>query len=170
MIRPERESDLAAVRRVNLAAFPTALEADLVDALRGSIAPLISLVAEVGGEVAGHILFTPVTVEQDRGGADVWRALALGPMAVLPAHQGRGIGSALVQAGLDECRRRGERAVFVLGHPEFYPRFGFVPAAPLGFQCQWDVPPEAFMVAELAPGAIAGRRGKVVYHPAFGAA
>lgn len=158
-IRPENRQDTAAVRAVNTAAFPTAAEADLVDRLRGLVNPFISLVAGEAS-VVGHILFTPVRV-----GAHA--ALALGPMAVLPGRQRQGIGSALVRAGLAACLAAGHGLVFVLGHPEYYPRFGFTPAAPFGIDCEFPVPPEVFMLAELRPGAAAGVHGTVVYHEAF---
>lgn len=158
-IRPETRQDVAAVRAVNTAAFPTAAEADLVDRLRGLVDPFISLVAEDSG-VVGHILFTPV-------GVGPRAALALGPMAVLPGRQRQGIGSALVRAGLAACLAAGHDLVFVLGHPEYYPRFGFVPTKPFSIGCEFPVPPEVFMLAELRPGAAAGVHGKVRYHEAF---
>jgi putative acetyltransferase len=165
-VRPETADDATAVYAVNAAAFGRADEAALVARLRAQGAAAVSLVAQVDDAVVGHILFSPVTVTGD--GAP-WAALALGPMAVLPARQGHGIGSQLVRAGLDACRRRGEDVVFVLGHPGYYPRFGFAPARPFGIDCQYDVPAEVFMLVELAPGAVAGRRGTVQYHPAFDA-
>jgi putative acetyltransferase len=93
--------------------------------------------------------------------------MALGPMAVVPSRQRRGIGTALVRAGLEACADRDEPVVFVLGHPGFYTRFGFRPAPPLGLRCPWPVPDEVFMVAELRPGAIGDRQGTVRYHRAF---
>ena len=164
LVRAETTEDQAAVRRVNELAFEGAAEADLVDALRGSGAAHVSLVAEEGGRVVGHILFSPVVVES--AGAD-WEAVGLGPMAVVPEQQGRGVGSALVREGLRECRRRGREVVFVLGHAEYYPRFGFRTAGPLGVTCEFPAPEEFFMVAELTPGALAGRAGLVRYRPEF---
>ena len=163
-IRPETQADYDAVRNINEAAFETPTEAKLVDALRVSVAPYISLVAERDDDVLGHILFTPVTVDS---GDTPWSALGLAPMAVAPGNQRHGIGSALVRAGLAECRRIDQPVVFVLGHPEYYPRFGFVPAPPLGLICEYPVPDEVFMVAELEPGAISSRTGLVRYAPAF---
>jgi len=165
-VRAETPEDHAAVRRVNELAFARAGEADLVDALRAGAAPRVSLVAEEGGRVVGHILFSPVTVES---GAGDWGAMALAPMAVLPERQGRGVGSALVREGLKECLRLGHEVVFVLGHADYYPRFGFRPAARAGLGCEYPVPEENFMVAELSPGALAGRTGLVRYAPEFGA-
>jgi putative acetyltransferase len=163
-IRAEAEGDEAAVRRVNELAFERAGEADLVDALRRGGAQLVSLVAEEGGRVVGHILFSPVTVESDAGD---WGALGLGPMAVLPERQGRGVGSALVREGLKECARLGREVVFVLGHADYYPRFGFRAAARDGIGCEFPAPDENFMVAELRPGALGGRTGLVRYAPEF---
>ena len=93
--------------------------------------------------------------------------MGLAPMAVAPARQRGGIGSALVRAGLERCREMGAAAVVVLGHPDFYPRFGFLPAARLGLSCEYDVPAEAFMAMELEPNGLRGAAGIVSYHPAF---
>lgn len=165
-VRAERPADLDAVRRVNDAAFGRDAEGRLVDALRASASPVVSLVACEGDEVVGHILFTPVTITDP----DVpWTAMGLGPMAVRPDRQRGGVGSALVRAGLEACRALGHDVVVVLGHPEYYPRFGFTPAPPRGLTCKWPVPDDVFMVAELAPGALRGRAGRVEYHPAFDA-
>ncbi len=163
IIRPERPEDIAAVRAVNQAAFPAPAEAALVDRLRG-LPGVISLVADDGSEVIGHILFSPVTVEHASGD---WTAIALGPMAVRPDRQRSGVGGALVEAGLTACRQGFWTVCFVLGHPEFYPRFGFAPAAPLGLRCTWTVPDPVFMVAEVTPGTLTARSGLVRYHPAF---
>lgn len=119
--------------------------------------------AEHDGRVAGHVLFSPVTV---RDGARTWDALGLGPLAVLPALQRDGIGSALVRAGLGECRALGHSVVLVLGHAGYYPRFGFRPAAAEGLRWEHGHA-ESFFVAELAPGALAGRRGVVRYRAEF---
>jgi len=89
-------------------------------------------------------------------------------MAVLPAHQRKGIGSRLVQAGLEECRRAGHEIVVLVGHPEYYPRFGFLPAKRFGIRYEEEVPEEAFMLIELREGALAGRSGIVRYQPEFG--
>jgi putative acetyltransferase len=164
VVRAERREDRGAVRRVNELAFDAAGEANLVDALREREPAHLSLVAEEGGRVVGHIFFSPVTVES---GAGAWGALGLGPMAVLPERQGRGVGSALVREGLKECLRRGHELVFVLGHAAYYPRFGFRPAGPLGLTCEFPSPEENFMVAELRAGALAGRKGLVRYRPEF---
>ncbi|HEX7177399.1 MAG TPA: N-acetyltransferase [Pyrinomonadaceae bacterium] len=167
VVRAERAEDAEGVRRVNELAFEGAAEADLVDALRVNAHPYVSLVAvEEGGEVAGHIFYSPVTVEPEAGELLL---MGLGPMAVLPRVQKSGVGSRLVKEGLDECRRLGCAAVVVLGHPTYYPRFGFAPASRLGLRCSYEVPDEVFMAMELEPGALDGRRGLVKYHPAFDA-
>jgi putative acetyltransferase len=163
-VRKEEEADHAAVRLVNELAFGQPGEADLVDALRHAAAPQISLVAVNGGQVVGHIFFSPVAVEADGGG---FTAMGLAPMAVLPEFQRQGVGSQLVREGLKECSRIGQHVVFVLGHAAYYPRFGFAAAGPQGFRSEYDVPDEVFMVAELRPGALAGRRGLVKYRPEF---
>jgi putative acetyltransferase len=164
LIRPEAPGDAAAIRAVDELAFGQPDEADLIDALRANGTSLLSLVAEREGEIVGHILFSPVTLQADEA---VFAALALGPLAVRPEHQGRGIGSRLVEAGLQACLEAGSDLVFVLGHPAYYPRFGFVPTRPLGIRCEYDVPDDAFMLAELREGALAGRTGIVKYRPEF---
>ncbi|HEX8650143.1 MAG TPA: N-acetyltransferase [Pyrinomonadaceae bacterium] len=164
-IRAEKPEDHLAVRQVNEQAFGRPDEAALVDALRKSADPHISLVAEVGGRIIGHIFFSPVVIESE---ASVSTALGLAPMAVLPELQKQGIGSRLVRRGLDECRKIGHDVVVVLGHPEYYPRFGFVPSTRMGLRCEYPVAEEVFMVVELRAGALAGRTGVVKYHPEFG--
>jgi putative acetyltransferase len=163
-IRPERESDHRAVRELNRLAFGGEDEARIIDALRGAADPLISCVAVRDEKVVGHILFTPVELTPVR------KALGLGPMAVLPELQNQGIGSALVRAGLDAARVLGCEAVVVLGHPAYYPRFGFVPAVSRGLACEFPAPDEAFMVLELVAGSLAGCSGVVKYRPEFGEA
>lgn len=162
-IREELISDRMSVRSIHESAFETSAEANLVDSLRERAAPVISLVAEEQGEIAGHILFSPATLEEH---PDLkWMGLA--PMAVRAEFQRTGIGSALVRAGLEQCRASEVAAVVVLGHPEFYPRFGFVPASRYGIRCEYDVPDEAFMVVALQPAALLERNGLVKYHAAF---
>jgi putative acetyltransferase len=163
LIRAETDADIPAIHAVNAAAFPTPAEADLVDALRRQARPLVSLVAEQDGAVVGQILFSPVSLPSR---PDL-KLLGLAPMAVVPEHQRGGIGSALVRAGLAECRQLGASAVVVLGHPEYYPRFGFQPSVRFGLRSEYDVPEEVFMVLELVPGSLSGASGTVQYHPAF---
>jgi putative acetyltransferase len=165
-IRTGMEKDRAAIRAVNEAAFPTAAEANLVEVLHEQATRSISLVAEADGMVIGHIMFSPVVLV---GQPDL-RIMGLAPMAVVPERQHEGVGSALVRAGLAECARLGYGAVVVLGHPGYYPRFGFAPAAGFGIGCEYDVPQEAFMLVELEQGYLDGASGIIQYHAAFGRA
>ncbi len=165
VVRTENLEDRKSVRRVNELAFGRRNEADLVDALRANARPYVSSVAVIDEQVVGHILFSPVSVESE---GSAFTAMGLAPMAVLPECQNQGIGSRLVREGLKECERLGEDIVVVLGHPNYYPRFGFMPASLKGLRSEYDVPDEVFMVAELVPGALKGRRGLVKYHPEFG--
>jgi len=163
LIRIEEKKDQTAVRAVNLSAFETSAEANLVDALREQAHPCISLVAEDNGEIIGHVMFSPVSL----AGHPNLRALGLGPLAVIPEHQRKGVGAALVQAGLERCKGQGFDAVVVLGHPLYYPAFGFLPSTNFGIGCEYDVPEEVFMAMELQPGALDGITGTIKYHPAF---
>ncbi len=170
IVRPETAADHEAVAAVVTAAFGQPAEARLVELIRASEdhLPELSLVAEVDGEVVGHILFSPVSVE-DRSSGSSTAALALAPMAVAPEHQGRGVGSALVAAGLERAATRPEAAVIVLGHPGYYPRFGFERARAYGIEPPWpDVPDDAFLVLPL-PAYTERCRGVVVYPPPFDA-
>lgn len=164
LIRPETSDDIPAIRTVNEAAFGRPAEADLVDRLRATGYLLVSLVAVEDDTVVGHIAFSPVRLA-DAGAQPL--GVGLGPMAVLPAYQNRGIGSALVRAGLDACRGQGAAYAVVLGHPDYYPRFGFVPASRFALRCQWPVPDDVFMAQELRSHALAGRQGLAQYDPAF---
>ena len=168
LIRAETAEDRALVRRVNELAFGRPNEANLVDALREKARPYISLVAIVDDEVVGHIFFSQVSIESIESGDHSFGAMGLAPMSVLPAYQRRGIGSQLVREGLKESHRLGYDIVVVLGHPNYYPRFGFVPASLKGLRSEYDVPDEVFMVSELTEGALNGHRGLVKYHSEFG--
>lgn len=162
-VRPERFNDIEAIHSVNLEAFGRRLEAGIVDRLREEVRSLVSLVADDKGEIVGHILFSPATLS----GHDDLFVMALGPMAVKPARQGRGIGSELVLQGLDACERLGCHAVFVLGEPKFYRRFRFQPASRFGIESEYEDAGDAFMAQALVEGALADRSGTVKYHPAF---
>lgn len=164
-VRPESAADHRGVDQVNRQAFGHADEADLVEQLRRDADPHVSLVAEEEGTVVGHIFFSPVEIDSP---ARPISAMGLAPMAVLPKRQRQGIGVTLVREGLAACRRRGVDAVVVLGHAQYYPRFGFRPAAEFGLRCEYDVPEEAFMAIELTEGALQNVDGQVTYHPAFG--
>lgn len=163
-VRRETPEDIEAIHYVNEQAFGGKQEADIVDALRNRGAVTLSLVAVRGNKIVGHILFSPVTIESESSN---FTAVALAPMAVLPEFQGKGIGSRLVNDGLEECRTLGHEIVVVLGHPDYYPRFGFVPARPRGIECEFEAPEEAWMIMELREGALAGRRGTVKFQPEF---
>ena len=165
-VQLEQPGDASGIHETNELAFGEPLEARLVDALRDSLRgtqDYLSLVATIDKQVVGHILFTPITIEPARN----CPIAGLGPMAVRPEHQRSGIGGQLIRAGLKECRRSGYSAVVVLGHPEYYPRFGFVPAHTFGLTCEFPSPPEAFMALELEPGALKAIRGMVRYHVMF---
>jgi putative acetyltransferase len=164
IVRSEEPEDIAAIRIVNERAFGNAAEADLVDALRRNGKATISLVAEDDGRVVGHILFSPVTIET---GERELVGVGLAPMSVIPERQNQQIGSLLVEEGLRRCREDGRRFVVVLGHPGYYPRFGFVPASRFGIKSEYDVADEVFMVMELREGALRGRQGIVKYQPEF---
>jgi putative acetyltransferase len=164
-IREEQSGDEAAIRRVILDAFDSAVEADLVDKLRAHGKVNLSLVAELDGQVVGHILFTVVAIED----ADPCpRALGLAPLAVLSEFQRKGVGSALMRSSLERCLGLGHDAIVVVGHPEYYPKFGFLPASRYGLRCEYDVPEDVFMALELRTGALQGIRGLVRYQPEFG--
>jgi len=163
LVRPETPADVASIRALTTRAFGGTGEAVLVDRLRARGALVVSWVAEYGGEVVGHVAFSPVALF----GAPAVRCLGLGPMAVAPERQRGGVGSLLVRAGLARCRDLGGEAVVVLGHPEYYPRFGFLPASRFGVRCAWDVPDEVFMALELCPGALRDARGPAAYAPEF---
>jgi putative acetyltransferase len=163
VIRPESPTDFDAIRRVNRLAFGRDDESQLVDALRDGGCVRLSLVAELDGEIVGHILFSELPIIADSG--TYIQALALAPMAVLPAYQRRGIGSELAARGLELCREQGHQIVIVVGHPTFYPRFGF--SAELARPLRSPFSGDAWMAAELVPGALNGVVGSVVYSPPF---
>ena len=165
-IRPETEADIAAIREVNEHAFDRPAEANLVVALRAGRKAIVSLVAEDAGSVIGHILFSPVTIEPDD---KTLSAVGLAPMAVLPEYQNRGVGSRLVEAGLEACRGGGYDCVVVLGYANYYPKFGFIPASRYGIKSEYDVADEVFMLIELRKGALRNVSGIARYQPEFNA-
>jgi putative acetyltransferase len=164
VVRPESPVDGRAVRRLIEAAFRRALEADVVDALRASAPGHLSLVAERRDQIVGHIAFSPVTIATCPAPGN---AVGLGPMAVGPQHQGQGIGTRLVQEGLGRCAALGYDLVVVLGHPGYYPRFGFRPARELGLWSEYAVPDEVFMAMMLGRVSPGGYGGLVAYHSGF---
>jgi putative acetyltransferase len=165
-IRPEKPEDFPEIRRVVSEAFGQAAEADLVDALRRNGNVFLSLVAEREGAVIGHILFSAVNFETTEPQA---AGQGLAPLAVSPEAQNQGVGSALVKEGLDCCRRAGVAYVVVLGHPSYYPRFGFQPASRFGIRSEYDSADEAFMLIELQSRALQGCAGIVKYQAEFDA-
>ncbi len=165
IIREEIPVDIPAIRNVNEHAFGQPQEAGIVDALRKNCERLLSLVAEVDGVIIGHILFSPVTVEDDLEEAV---GMGLAPMAVLPQRQREGVGSALVVRGLELLKVKRCPFVVVLGHVGYYPRFGFVPASTLGLKCQWEgVPDDVFMALVFAAKEFENIRGVVRYRHEF---
>ena len=163
-IRPEKSEDTAVIHQLNEQAFGRAAEANLVAALRRNGKALLSLVADDNGRVVGHILFSEVVIESAE---NCLKGVGLAPMAVSPERQNESIGSRLVEAGLAHCRNAGYPFVVVLGHPKFYPRFGFVPASQFGLKSEYDVPDEVFLIIEIEKGSLAGFAGVAKYQPEF---
>ena len=160
-IREERPGDTPHIRHVNQRAFGQDQEANIVDAVRANGGALISLVATTNGRVVGHILYSPASLGTEARGA------ALGPMAVLPEYQRQGIGSRLIEAGNGRLRAAGCPFVVVVGHADYYPRFGFRPASAHGLTCEWPVPEDVFMVLVLDHACMNGVSGLVRYRPEF---
>ena len=163
-IRPERDEDHGAVFEVNEEVFATDAEARLVEELRQKVGPVISWVVEVDGAIVGHIFFSPVTIGDKGGGV---RTMGLAPMAVREKFQRQGLGRQLVEQGLDACQKAGAELVFVLGDPDYYPKFGFQPVAPFGLHYADPKLDVCFFVKELKVGALQSVSGAVAYHPLF---
>lgn len=164
--RPENDKDRAAIFETNKLAFPEDNEARLVDMLRESESYVngLSIVAENDGEIVGHILFSKLKIESPEGDFVV---LSLAPLAVKPDFQRQGIGSGLIKEGIKACKMSGYKAIVVVGHPEYYPRFGFTSAREKGLEAPFPVPDEAFMIYELSPGSLDNIRGVIRYPPEF---
>lgn len=168
LIRPEDRDDARDITAVHDATFGQPNEGLLVLELRSTegFDPRLSLVAETQqGQVIGHTLFTPIQIIGPEKSAP---SLALAPMAVLPEFQKQGIGSRLVEDGLEACRGAGHESVIVLGHPEYYSRFGFRPASEWNIRCPFEgIPNAVFMAMELIEGALAEAAGTVEYTAPF---
>jgi predicted N-acetyltransferase YhbS len=165
-IRQETEADYSGVYQLNAEAFGQEAEAKLVDALRISDAfiPELSLIATIDNTLIGHILFTKIKI---RNGDTTFNSLALAPMAVSVSYQNKGIGSQLVTKGLHRAKMLGYSSVIVLGHKEFYPKFGFVPADKWHIRSPYDVPTDVFMGIELTKNGLKGIEGTVEYAKEF---
>ena len=165
-IRPETQSDQDAIREVNEQAFGRPLEANVVEKVRQSsgFLPELSLVVECEGQIIGHVLFSELTIE---GENRAWTVLALGPIAVRPEFQKQGIGGKMIQAGFERATTLGYGVVVLIGHPTYYPRFGFVPESQFGLKCAIPVPDDVFMAYLLCPDGLDGIQGTVVFPPAF---
>ena len=162
-IRKEESKDRDAIHHLNAIAFDNGPEAVLVDRLRDSCEDYLSFVAVEDGSVIGHILFTPATVENCTA-----VGMGLAPMSVLPSQQKNGVGSRLVRYGMDFLRNAGCPFVIVLGHPEYYPRFGFEPASKHQLRSQWEgVPDDAFMIVVFESGVLPKTGGIARYRDEF---
>lgn len=170
VIRPEQATDFPSIRDVTIAAFAESEfghngEADLIEQIRAACPESLSLVAELEGRIAGHILFSPAEMVGDSGSS---MGMALAPMSVLPGFQRQGIGTRLVEAGLDLLAERGIEWVAVVGHPAFYQRFGFEPAGGYGISCEFPgIPDDVFRVLWLSADPAEAPRGVVKYRPEF---
>jgi putative acetyltransferase len=163
-VREERPEDIEAIRVINQDAFGQSQEGQIVDALRANAAVLLSMVAALDGCVIGHILYSPVFI--DSGGKKVIGA-GLGPMAVLPRYQRQGVGRKLIESGNNRLRQAGCPFIVVLGHPDYYPRFGFKPASAYGIRCEWDVPDDVFMAIIMDHLKMEGVSGLAKYRREF---
>jgi putative acetyltransferase len=164
-VRPETAEDIRAIDVVHISAFGGEAEAQLVSALRESstYSRELSQVAELGGRIVGHVLLTRVPLRKD---GEEKHVLALGPMSVVPSQSHRGIGSELINASIKLAKEKGYGAIVVLGHPEYYKRFGFVQARERQVSCNLPAPEDALTVMEIVEGNLAGG-GHVEYPEPF---
>jgi putative acetyltransferase len=165
LIRPEQPALVPAILEVQRAAFEGDAEVQVVQGIQAdpNFNSKLSLMALYDGKVVGHLIFSPMTLP----GAEHLALLGLGPIGVLPDYQNQGVGSALMYEGLEACRRLKADAIFVLGDPRYYRRFGFQPTTGTGFTSQFDPAGEHFQYLVLTDGALDGLSGEVTYHPAF---
>ena len=163
-VRYEKPEDIPLIYSVHEKTFKRDAEGRLADRLRRACADHISLVAEDNGTIVGHVMFTPVLIKNDKE----IRGMGLAPMAVLPTHRRRGIGTLLVQSGLQILQKKGCPFVIVLGHPDYYPRFGFQPASRFNIKSQWEgVPDEAFMILVMDEEAMRNVSGIALFRDEF---
>jgi putative acetyltransferase len=160
IIRKEQPQDVPEIRRVNIRAFGRKQEASVVDKLRENCDSILSLVALTGGKIVGHILFSPAVIEGQHGKLV---GLGLAPLAVLPEYQRKGIGTELMQTAIARIKEGGCPYIIVIGHPEYYTRFGFERASQFGIRSEWEVPDEPFMILMLDRKAMNGITGVARY-------
>lgn len=165
IVRKEEEKDYPRVYEINKLAFEQENESKLIEKIRkgNNFIPELSIVAEVDNQIVGHILFSKIQIVGD----SVYETLALGPMAVIPQFQKQGIGSLLIRKGIETAKELGFDSIIVLGHKEYYPKFGFQPASKWKIKCPFDAPDEVFMAIELVKGALEGKSGVVRYPDEF---
>jgi putative acetyltransferase len=165
-IRPEERSDYPDIEQLLRTSFGGDEEVSLVTGIRDSeyYIPDLTLAAVSDSRIVGYIMFSDITIDMKSG---LVPALSLAPMAVLPELQGRGIGTRLIERGLSAAKEYGHRIIIVIGHPDYYSRFGFLPASRFGFEVGIEVPDEAFMVLGLSEGVLEGIGGMVRYSPPF---
>ncbi|TET36803.1 MAG: N-acetyltransferase [Planctomycetota bacterium] len=162
-VRRETNTDVEAVREINTLAFEGPSEARIVDSLRKNCSDILPLVAEVDGKIVGHILFSPAVIEI---GGNKINGMGLAPMSVLSEYRNKGVGGELINAGIkalkDTCP-----FIIVLGHADYYPRFGFERASKYGIRCEWEAPDEAFMIIVFDKEKMKGVKGTAKYRPEF---
>jgi putative acetyltransferase len=166
IMRPEAATDFQGIKEVNDLAFGQPNESLLVEKLRShpDFIKELSIVADLDGSIIGHILFFPIEINQN---LNTYQSLALAPMAVTPDYQNKGIGGQLIRTGLEIAKERGFKSVIVLGHKDYYPRFGFAPAAKWRIIAPFDVPEEVFMAIALVPDGLKNISGRVKYPKEF---